>query len=117
MDSDYDLYEQADEFDGEGYDLDYEDGYGIDCKAESNISDDFDDAFEAFIGAETLSVALAMCPDEKKVYDVDENTDRDNWAKVARISSLRSRKKSMRSFESYVNDICSGKRSLFPGDI
>lgn len=112
MDSDYDLYEQSDEFDGfdgEEYDLDYDTG--------SSISDDFDNAFQAFIGAETLSVALAMCPDEKKVYDVDENTDRDNWSKVARISSLKSRKKSMRSFESYVNDICSGKRSLFPGDI
>ena len=49
-------------------------------------------------------------------FNVDENTDSENWEKVMKISSLQSRHNEnsrIRPFEQYINDICRGRRPLF----
>jgi hypothetical protein len=49
-------------------------------------------------------------------FDVDENTDSENWEKVRKISSLQSRHNEnsrIRPFEQYINDICRGRKPLF----
>ncbi len=49
-------------------------------------------------------------------FNVDENTDSENWEKVRKISSLQSRHNEssrIRPFEQYINDICRGRRPLF----
>ena len=58
-----------------------------------------------------------MDEEKGKQYDVDENTDKENWEEVQKLVALETRHerrgKKLRPFEQYVNDICSGKRSLF----
>jgi len=52
--------------------------------------------------------------DEK--VDIDEDTDRQNFEQVSNLLSLQSRhdrKKNLRPFEQYVDDILKGRRSLF----
>ena len=58
--------------------------------------------------------------ERKRKYDIDEKTDKENWDKAMRLTSLQSRhttkKKKLRPFEQYVDDICKGKRPLFEDD-
>lgn len=64
----------------------------------------------AFAFAETVIDA------ERKKYDVDENTDQDNWNRVNEVLSLESRhtsKQQLRPFEQYISEICNGRRPLF----
>jgi hypothetical protein len=55
----------------------------------------------------------------EKEFDVDENTDAENWEKAMRLTSLSSRhsyRKALRPFEQYVDDICKGRMPLFDND-
>lgn len=69
--------------------------------------------------ATLMGVALALADEvtsEGKMA-VDENTDRENWAKAMRMQSIRDgaaySNKKLRRFEQYVDNICKGKQSLF----
>ena len=82
-------------------------------------ADDADDT--ADFGPDTIGLAMAVADglvrdSERKEYDLDENTDRENMAKAMEYCSPRYRPRSnkkLRPFEQYVRDICEGKKSLF----
>jgi hypothetical protein len=90
--------------------------------------------FDDIISPEELGLAFALaeemsdvenqnCEIEKEYnqgigrnFDIDEDTDKDNWEKATIISSLQARqgeKRRLRPFEQYVDDICKGRRPLF----
>lgn len=66
------------------------------------------------LNADQVGLSLAFGEfilDDKKTYDVDENTDTENWENAMELCSLQDRHNSVRSlseFEKYVNDIASG---------
>jgi hypothetical protein len=73
---------------------------------------------EELYGDECQSYELEKEFDQEldRAFEVDEDTDRDNWEKAMKISSLQSRhgsRKRLRPFEQYIDDICKGRRPLF----
>ena len=72
-------------------------------------------------GAE-LGIALALADeiaDSERRYNLNKNTDDENWKNAAKYMSLERRfekKKNLRPFEQFVDDICSGRRPLFDED-
>jgi len=92
-----------------------------------------DQDMDDMIGPEEIGLAFALAEEMRdteyqdvdldeefdrelnKEFEVDDDTDRDNWEKVMEISSLQSRhsKKRLRPFEQFVDDICKGRRPLF----
>ena len=70
------------------------------------------------LNADQLGTAMAfgeMLADENKVYDVDENTDRENWEGVMKLYPLQglhdsTNTRRLSKFEQYINDITSGRQ-------
>jgi hypothetical protein len=98
-------------------DDDYDDGYhdGLEEADDSldEIIDEFDpdsqDDYDWEIsGAEMgLIGALASELSARRSYDVDENTDKENWEKAQQVAPLGSRHQvgsKLRPFEQYVQD-------------
>lgn len=122
MDDFYDDWESEEE----GEDL-----YHEDTETEEDIFDTIakgigadgadDTADTADFGPDTIGLALAVADglvrdSERRKYDLDENTDKENMAKAMEYCSPRYRTRSskkLRPFEQYVRDICEGRKSLF----
>jgi hypothetical protein len=106
---------------------------------EDNLFDDVIDNIEQIekdpiesksgISSTTLGIALALADEirdeererrskgvkpKKRLHDVDENTDKENMEKFMSLSTRTKYKKRLRPFEQYIDDICKGKRPLFP---
>lgn len=90
---------------------------------ENELSINKDDGFD--LRPEDIGLAFAfaeavMDEEKSRQYDVDENTDTENWEKVQKLVALETRHKTtntrLRPFEQYVDEICKGKRSLFDFD-
>jgi hypothetical protein len=106
-----------------------EDGYDedglieeLEAEFEEDLSmDDLEHELEEDLGGlDAADIGLAMSFADhlaSRDYEVDENTDRENWEAVKKLVSLQSRhqqpKKKLRRFESYVQEILDGKRSIF----
>lgn len=103
--------------------------YSDGCSNENDPFDDIDqplesDEFDADIEkdikeslyTEADQIALAMgfgefIVNDKKVYDIDENTDRENWEGAIKLCSLQKEKEhDQDKFEQYINGITSGQR-------
>jgi len=70
---------------------------------------DMDDGLQE----EDVASVLAMTEEINKMnFDVDEGTDDSNMQIVSMYSN-RPKTKPLRPFEQYIDDICSGRRSLF----
>lgn len=65
-----------------------------------------------------LALAEAINDANDKKWDMDDNTDRENLEKVQALSSRYAsvNGKPLRPFEEYINDICTGQRSIFDYD-
>ena len=93
---------------------------------DTNRGDQDLDLFER-MGPEEVGLAFALAEelhdedfdpelDLNTEVDIDEDTDRENWEKASKISSLQARhgeRRKLRPFEQYVDDICKGRRPLF----
>jgi hypothetical protein len=85
---------------------------------EDELTDDKDDDFD--LRPEHLGLAFAFAEtvvdgEKSKQYEVDEDTDRENWDAVQRLVALDTRhrsRKELRPFDQLVDDICKGKRSF-----
>jgi hypothetical protein len=90
----------------------------IECNEESQQEIDEDDCPEITIdeihipGPEMMGLALALADEiaTTKKPSVDENTDRENWAKAMNMVSLQDshqqQNKKLRKFEQHVDNIC-----------
>ena len=96
----------------------------------NDLFEDIDNSFDAFdtfieqdvvnsdpLSADQLGLAMAFgefASIQEKTYDVDENTDEENWENAMNLCSLQDRHNSVHGqklavFEQYINDITSGK--------
>lgn len=71
-----------------------------------------------------MAMAFALSDEirdaERKNYDIDENTDGENWEKAEKLAALSTRHKrgrKLKPFEQYISDICEGRRPLFKGKL
>jgi hypothetical protein len=121
----------------EGYEGAYEGIDGGSMGGEDYLYDTYDqiidtnrggqgqDLFDS-MGPEEIGLAFALAEELHEEFDreinldlevdVDEDTDRENWEQAVKLSSLQSRhgkRKRLRPFEQYVDDICKGRRPLF----
>jgi epoxyqueuosine reductase QueG len=96
------------------HDSDWEDHHGHDDIVEE-VRDEFLHAASAGM-AFAFAEEIASSRDNNK-YDVDENTDAENWMQASRYmatkSSKQPRQSSLQPFEKLVDDICKGRRSFF----
>lgn len=82
----------------------------FDTNVEQGIKDSL---YTARSEADQLALAMGFgefIVNGKKVYDVDENTDRENWEKTMSLYPLQDQPNSnnLNTFEHYINDITSG---------
>lgn len=112
---------------------DYDDYYNDDRLIEDIIGEEKSES-KGGISATTLGLALSFADEVRdeererlsyqksrkkkgKLHEIDENTDRENMRKAQKYMSLSSREErtsNLRPFEQYIDDICKGKRPLFP---
>ena len=95
-----------------------------------NISDSAGENADILdLGPDKMGIALALAEEiaEERAsrywetedqYDLDENTDKENWERAMKFTSLNNRHKKikLRPFEQYIDDICKGRRPLFEDD-
>lgn len=130
---DPDYFGDNDSYDDSDKDeLDSDDLYNDDRLVEEIIREEKSE--KSGISATTLGLALSFADEVRdeererlsyqrsgkkkvKLHEVDENTDKENMRKAQKYMSLTSREErasNLRPFEQYIDDICKGKRPLFP---
>ncbi|MCK4454376.1 hypothetical protein KAU51_03535 [Candidatus Parcubacteria bacterium] len=80
---------------------------------DKRIEQDIEDSL--YTNADQLALAMGFgefIVNGKEVYDVDENTDRENWRKAMKLYPLQGQYNSdnISTFEQYINEITSGQR-------
>lgn len=78
---------------------------------------DFDNSFDMPDSIE-MGLALALAEEiceSKKQYNVDKDTDRENWNKIMQLVPLHNGRAEthLRPFEQYIDDICKSRKPLF----
>lgn len=103
---------------------------GVEDEWSDNFFDNSDDLFDPFneldidgalhpgqLNADQLGIALAFgetLSDDRDVYDMDEDTDKENWEGVMKLYPLQGAHhstdaRSLSKFEQYINGITSGQ--------
>ncbi len=107
------------ELDPEMYDPDSEFNPEIQPDDEFGLGmEETDEGLDATTMGMALALADAINETEGKRWDVDEDTDRENWEQIQALATRHNStdNKPLRPFEQYIDDICKGRRSLFDRD-
>ena len=107
---DNDLEEKCDEWDDKELCDEWTDGFFENDTEQDPLQD-------SQLNADQMGLAMAFgefASIQEKTYDVDENTDKENWKNAMSLCSLQDRHNStggqkLAEFEQYISNITSGK--------